>query len=54
MRSGNHFKLKVIWRKWPDSGLLVLLDARLYRPASSFSRSTIGEAGSASGAIAVK
>ena len=49
----KHFKLKIIWRKAGNPGH-PMLRTTAYRRANSFSRNTIGEAGSASGAIAVK
>src|SRR3954463_774830 len=48
----NHFILKAIWRNSPDRGRPRLFQS--WRPASSFNRNTIGESGSASGAMAVK
>jgi hypothetical protein len=51
----KHFILKIIWRKGANPGDPMLSWAAVaYRCANSFSRITMGEAGSASGAIAVK
>ena len=50
----NHFILKVISRKGPNPDIPILFIEIGSRAASSTNRRTIGECGSANGAMAVK